>query len=119
MFPSPVRNGSIGRIVSVIESRAIVVLDNQQNGQSCSLTERPEMGTLMAIPQANITVLAIVSALGVPVPAQGDDNVEIWTAELGFAGEPHNSNDCNSTSFNRGVTVFPSYGDRVRVAPTD
>ena len=37
MFPGPVRDGSIGRIGSVTGSKAIVLLDNQQNGQSLSL----------------------------------------------------------------------------------
>ena len=73
----------------------------------------------MAIPQANTTVLAIVSALSVPVPAQGDNDVEIWIAELGLVGELRNSDDGKSASFNRGVTVYPSLGDRVRVASTE
>ncbi|MEM8973511.1 MAG: ATP-binding protein [Pseudomonadota bacterium] len=116
---SPVHDGSIGRIVSVTGSKAIVLLDNQNNGAALKLSERPEMGTLMAIPQANTTVLAIVSALSVPVPAQGDNDVEIWIAELGLVGELRNSDDGKSASFNRGVTVYPSLGDRVRVASTE
>lgn len=119
IVPGPSQDGSIGRIVSVTGSKAIVLLDNQHNGQSLKLSERPEMGTLMAIPQANTTVLAIVSALSVPVPAQGDNDVEIWIAELGLVGELRNSDDGKSASFNRGVTVYPSLGDRVRVASTE
>lgn len=112
-------DGSIGRIVSVTGSKAIVLLDNQKNGQMLQLSERPEMGTLMAIPQNGTTVLAIVSALSVPVPAQGDNDVEIWIAELGLVGELKTSEDGTSMSFNRGVTIYPSLGDRVRVASTE
>jgi hypothetical protein len=51
------------------------------------LNDRPEMGTLLAIDTANTIVLAIVSALSVPVPAQRDGDAEIWIAELGLVGE--------------------------------
>ena len=112
-------DGSIGRIVSVTGSKAIVLLDNQKDGQVLQLSERPEMGTLMAIPQNDTTVLAIVSALSVPVPAQGENDVEIWIAELGLVGELRASEDGARVSFNRGVTVYPSLGDRVRVASTE
>lgn len=115
----PGQDGSIGRIVSVTGSKAIVLLDNRNNGQSLQVSERPEMGTLMAIPQNQTTVLAIVSALSVPVPAQADTDVEIWIAELGLVGELRTSEDGSKVSFNRGVTVYPSLGDRVRVASTE
>jgi DNA helicase HerA-like ATPase len=74
------------------------------------------MGTLLAIAQQNTIVLAIVSALSVPVPSQGDGDAEIWIAELGLVGELRMSSDGSNASFNRGVTVYPSLGDRVRVA---
>ncbi|MEL6872731.1 MAG: hypothetical protein AAFO62_08045, partial [Pseudomonadota bacterium] len=57
----PAHDGSIGRIVSVTGSKAIVLLDNDSNGRDLSVDERPEMGTLLTIRQANTTVLAIVS----------------------------------------------------------
>ena len=45
------------------------------------------MGTLFAIETANTVVLAIVSALSVPVPAQREGEGELWIAELGLVGE--------------------------------
>jgi DNA helicase HerA-like ATPase len=74
------------------------------------------MGTLLAIDTANTVVLAIVSALSVPVPAQREGDTEIWIAELGLVGELWRSMEGRSNSFNRGVTVYPALGDRVRVA---
>jgi uncharacterized protein len=109
-------DGSIGRIVSVTGSKAIVLLDNTQDRRPTSPSQRPEMGTLLAIEQSNTVVLAIVSALSVPVPAQRDSDSEIWIAELGLAGELWKSKDGKTGSFNRGVTIYPSLGDRVRVA---
>jgi DNA helicase HerA-like ATPase len=109
-------DGSIGRIVSVTGSKAIVLLDNTQDRRPAAPSQRPEMGTLLAIEQTNTVVLAIVSALSVPVPAQRESDNEIWIAELGLVGELWKSKDGKTGSFNRGVTIYPSLGDRVRVA---
>ena len=109
-------DGSIGRIVSVTGSKAIVLLDGAQSGRIRALADRPEMGTLLAIDTASTVVLAIVSALSVPVPAQREGESEIWIAELGLVGELWKSGAGQAASFNRGTTVYPSLGDRVRVA---
>ncbi|MEL6373525.1 MAG: DUF87 domain-containing protein [Pseudomonadota bacterium] len=106
-------DGSIGRIVSVTGSKAIVLLDGNAHNKPVT---RPEMGTLLGINTSNTIVLAIVSALSVPVPAQREGDSEIWIAELGLVGELWKGNDERPASFNRGVTVYPSLGDRVRVA---
>jgi DNA helicase HerA-like ATPase len=109
-------DGSIGRIVSVTGSKAIVLLDGPSNRRAPTLNDRPEMGTLLAIDTSNTIVLAIVSALSVPVPAQREGDNEVWIAELGLVGELwRNANPANMR-FNRGVTVYPALGDRVRVA---
>jgi len=109
-------DNSIGRIVSVTGSKAIVMLDGPGEGRVMSPANRPEMGTLLAIEQGRTTVMAIVSALSVPVPAQRSDEPEIWIAELGLVGELALRDDRRASHFNRGVTVYPSLGDRVRVA---
>ncbi|PPD28063.1 MAG: hypothetical protein CTY20_11640 [Hyphomicrobium sp.] len=109
-------DGSIGRIVSVTGSKAIVLLDGNTDGRVRTINERPEMGTLLGIDTANTVVLAIVSALSVPVPAQRDGDSEIWIAELGLVGELWKSAHGGPITFNRGVTVYPALGDRVRVA---
>lgn len=110
---------SIGRIVSVTGSRAILMLDNTSPNLQATHEDRPEMGTLLAIDTANTVVLAIVSALSVPVPAQRDDEKEVWIAELGLVGELWKSAKGKATSFKRGTTFYPALGDRVRVASKD
>ncbi len=106
---------SIGRIVSVTGSKAIVLLDRTHKGQA-RLGDRPDMGTLLGIDTGNTVVLAIVSALSVPVPAQRDGEAEIWIAELGLVGELWRDGSGRHSIFARGVTTYPSLGDRVRVA---
>jgi hypothetical protein len=108
-------DGSIGRIVSVTGSKAIVLLDNGQ-ATTARGAQRPEMGTLLAIDTVSTVALAIVSALSVPVPAQREGENEIWIAELGLVGELWRSRDGRPTTFNRGVSSYPSLGHRVRVA---
>jgi DNA helicase HerA-like ATPase len=106
---------SIGRIVSVTGSKAIVLLDSPKNGQGRA-ADRPDMGTLLGIDTAKTVVLAIVSALSVPVPAHREGEPEFWIAELGLVGELWRDNTGQGTIFARGVTAYPSLGDRVRVA---
>ena len=108
-------DGSIGRIVSVTGSKAIVLLDdNRRNKQS--MADRPEMGTLLGIDTSHSIVMGLVSALSVPVPAQKEDDPEVWIAELGLVGELPKDKEGRTANFNRGVTVYPALGDRVRVA---
>ena len=108
-------DGSIGRIVSVTGAKAIVLLDCPKD-ERIRLTGRPEMGTLLAIETENTVVLAIVSALSVPVPAQRDSDAELWIAELGLVGELWRDKDGQAVTFARGVTCYPMLGDRARVA---
>lgn len=115
----PVNGGSdasIGRIVSVTGSKAIVLLDGGSNLRGRASSSRPDMGTLLAIDTGRTTVLAIVSALSVPVPSQREGDGEVWIAELGLVGELQGSNKSETPSFNRGVSAYPALGDRVRVA---
>lgn len=105
---------SIGRIVSVTGAKAILMLDIHDHGPAV-IDNRPEMGRLLAINTANSSVLAIVSALSVPVPAQRDGEPEVWIAELNLVGELTQGRD-GTIVFNRGVTTYPTLGDRVRVA---
>ena len=110
----PLKDVTVGRVVSVTGSRAIVILDNADGARPN--TERPELGTLLAIAQGRCVVLAIVSAMSAPVPAQVEGDPEVWIAEIGLVGELQISDDQTSASFNRGVTIYPSLGDRVRMA---
>ena len=109
---------SIGRIVSVTGAKAIVLLDGRGGDEGARLklsVDKPEMGTLFAIDTPNTVVLSIVSALNVPVPAHREGEGELWIAELGLVGELVKHGDGPAT-FNRGVSVYPTLGDRVRVA---
>jgi uncharacterized protein len=108
-------DGSAGRIVSVTGSKAIVLLDDNRHKRD-GMVSRPEMGTLLAIDTNAAIVLGLVSALSVPVPAQKEDDPEVWIAELGLVGEVPKDREGRAQNFSRGVASYPSLGDRVRVA---
>ncbi|MEM9026865.1 MAG: ATP-binding protein [Pseudomonadota bacterium] len=112
-------DNSVGRIVSVTGAKAIALLDERLRLDNTDDALRPEMGTLLAISQQHTTVLAIVTALSVPVPAQREGDAEVWIAELTLVGELWLSQTGEITTFNRGVTQYPTLGDRVRVASKD
>ena len=117
-LPQERQDLSIGRIVSVTGAKAIVLLDNDRENRETRLrspAQRPEMGTLLAIDTTHTAVLAIVSALSVPVPAHREGENELWIAELGLVGEL-TKGEGKTGGFNRGVSVYPALGDRVRVA---
>ncbi|HEU0160630.1 MAG TPA: ATP-binding protein [Hyphomicrobiaceae bacterium] len=111
------RDRSIGRIVSVTGAKAIVLLDGcGDEGQRLQVSaDKPEMGTLFAIDTPHTVVLSIVSALNVPVPAHREGEGELWIAELGLVGELVKRGN-GTVGFNRGVSIYPTLGDRVRVA---
>lgn len=109
-------DASIGRIVSVTGSKAIVMLDNAKLMHTTSTSDRPEMGTLLGIDTNNTTVLGLVSALSVPVPAQREGDPEIWIAELSLVGELPRETDGRPGKFTRGVSIYPALGDLVRLA---
>ena len=67
---------SIGRIVSVTGLEGDRPARRRQQSRHSSLGDRPEMGTLLAIDTAKTTVLAIVSALSVPVPSHREGDTE-------------------------------------------
>jgi hypothetical protein len=105
-------DSSIGRIVSVTGAKAILLIDHRDGAPRA----RPEMGTLLGIDTVGTVVLAIVSAMSVPVPAQRDGESELWIAELGLVGELVKDASGAIRTFNRGVTTYPSLGDRARIA---
>ncbi|MCC7253257.1 MAG: DUF87 domain-containing protein [Hyphomicrobium sp.] len=106
---------SIGRIASVTGSKAILLLDVTHENDPRNKADRPEMGTLLAIDTGNVTVLATVSALSVPLPAHGSEQ-ELRIAELGLVGELAKGADGKPVAFHRGTSTYPTLGDRVRFA---
>ncbi len=106
---------TIGRIVSVTGSKAIVMLEDVAPAERGRVMDRPEMGSLVAIDTNACTVVATVCALSVPVPATNGET-EIRIAEVVLVGELLRDEKGRSARFERGTAYYPSLGDRVRLA---
>ena len=114
---SCVADASIGRIVSVTGSKAIVLLDGGQAGlRGTACRERPEMGTLLAIDTAGTMVLAIVSALSVPGPGAARRRKRDLDRRAGLVGELWKRSGTAGRLLQPRRHIYPALGDRVRVA---
>ena len=104
---------SIGRIVSVTGSQAVVMLDRETDGPR---GKRAELGAILKIDTPNCILLGLVSALSIPVPSQKEGEPEIRVAELELIGQLIKNDDGSIGSFLRGVSGYPSLGDAVDTA---
>lgn len=107
---------SIGRIVSVTGSQAVVMLDNETDGPR---GKRAELGAVLKIETPASILLGLVSALSIPVPSQREGEPEIRVAELEMIGQLVKNDDGTIGAFLRGVSGYPSLGDAVDTATAD
>lgn len=105
--------GRLRYIVSVSASKALLLLDGPQQSR-VRLSERPDIGTLLAIDTVSTVVLAVVSTLTGPVPAR-DGGTEISIAELELVGVLQREAQGRLSISARGVTIYPALGDTVRI----
>ena len=112
----PNRSHSIGHVVSVTGSQAVVMLDRETNGPGA---KRAELGAILKLETPTSIILGLVSALSIPVPAQRDGEAEVRVAELELVGQLTRNADGSIGSFLRGVTGYPTLGDPVDVATAE
>ena len=106
--------GRLRYIVPVTASRALLLLDGPQKSR-VRLNDRPEIGALLSIDTASTVVLAVVSALTGLVPER-DGEAEISIAEMELVGALQRDATGRPGISERGVTIYPSLGDRVRIS---
>ena len=109
-------HSSIGHVVSVTGSQAVVMLDQARGGQE---GKRAELGAILKIDTPASILLGLVSALSIPIPSQREGESEIRVAELELIGQLIKKEDGSIGSFLRGVSGYPSLGDMVDVATAD
>ena len=106
-------NPTIGRVVSISGSQAIVALDSDIGVQDA---KGAQMGTLLAVETRASTAFGLVTALSIPAPAQSAGEKEILVAELELMGEVCSPEEGSPIEFRRGITKYPALGDRVCIA---
>jgi hypothetical protein len=109
-----------GRIASVSGSQVIVFLNpetpDRQRGARSPLVK----GTLVKIPKDTACVYGLVTAVSVPMPTADETDVEMQFAEVVLLGEVEAAvGGRGSKGFERGVSLFPSVGDRIFVSTAE
>ena len=108
------RGRRFGHIVSVTGSQAIVVLERNSYNPSANNSDRVAIGTLVVIQTPLALVVGMVSETSSPMPEMGTENESIRLIELYLAGEIPRGESNAKLVFHRGVSNFPTIGDRVR-----
>ena len=104
----------IAHVVSVGGSHAIAVVDNQNNLASNVASEDAiVLGSVMALPNSESTVIGIVSGMSTPMPTAHDVIDELTLLELRLCGEISANESKNTLEFGPGVTRYPTIGDPV------
>ena len=103
----------IGRIVSVTGSQAVVLLDHEAEGAEAEASRRAELCEVLKIDTPTSVLLGLVSAMSIPVPSQSDGQPEVRIAELELLGQILKDEQGHIGDFQRGVSTYPSLGDKV------
>lgn len=103
----------MGRIVSVTGSQAVVLLDQESDGADGNPPQRAELCTVLKIETPAAVLLGLVSALSVPVPSQEEGRPEVRIAEIELLGQIPRNGAGGWGVFQRGVSTYPSLGDKV------
>jgi len=116
---SEMHKNHIGRIVSVTGSQAVVMLDHEKLNTSAPDFQRAELCTVLKIDTPASILLGLVSAMSVPVPSQQEGEPEVRIAELELLGQILKDENGGMGEFKRGVSTYPSLGDKVYQAGGD
>jgi hypothetical protein len=110
----------IGQVASVSGSQVVVLLDDAlERSMSGTLPALPK-GTLIKIGGARTWVYGLVTAVSMPMPAHDRPEDALRFAELVLLGEIELDDDGQPLGpFQRGVSFFPSVGDRVLTTTPD
>ena len=107
---------SIGSIVTISGSRAIILLDKVNGPEEAQLDLTPFIGTLLTVDTGDTFVLCLITSMTLPESAvdRGDSDPRLVDVEL--VGELTRDPDGAPMSFRRGVSISPRLGDRVQIA---
>jgi DNA helicase HerA-like ATPase len=108
------RGRRFGHIVSVTGSQAIVALERNSYNPSAKSSDRVAIGSLVVIQTPISLVVGMVSETSSPMPEMGAESESIRLIELYLAGEIPRGESNTKLVFHRGVSNFPTIGDRVR-----
>lgn len=107
----------VGRVIAVSAAQVIVLLEPA--GCPEHPPESIEMGALVKLQTRASTVYGMVNALRVPLPSLSSPDEDLKIVEVELLGEMLCDPSGAYSSFQRGVSVFPSIEAPVYLATTD
>ncbi len=110
--PLAVIRPAIGKMVSLNGSQAILQIDTGVIGGLETESGRAELGTLVTIRTPQSIVVGVISGLSTPMPSTDLADPEMRLAELELVGEIQDTPDQYQSLFRRGISNYPSLGDK-------
>ena len=106
----------IGEIVAISGAQAIVLLDDPSGHDPGDAESCPHIGTLLTVDTGNTIVLCLINGMSVADSSLGTGRPLNRRLDVELVGELQREEDGYLRTFQRGVTVYPRLGDRVRTA---
>ena len=110
----------IGHVASVSGSQLVVLLQPERSDTTRSAYPALPKGTLVKIASPASLVYGLVTAVSIPMPSRELSDGDMRFAEIVLLGEVElNVGGKTAVPFERGVSYFPSVGDRVLLGTAD
>ncbi|MCP4327136.1 MAG: ATP-binding protein [Alphaproteobacteria bacterium] len=119
LHPVKTFSDRLGRIVAVSGSQAIMLLDDDLDRDEGDQPTPLQIGSLVKMGTPYTTVYGIVSGLSIPVPSTDPNNETYRIVELELLGETSVGLGNRDSTFQRGVSYFPSLADNVFATTAD
>jgi uncharacterized protein len=103
----------IARVISVSGSQLVALLGKTASEDSAAKIAAPQIGEMIKLETRNSTVFGIVTGLNIPLPESSGEQTELRIVEIELIGEIERSADGKKTTFQRGVSSFPSLDDTI------
>jgi len=107
-------SASIGEVVSVTGSHALVMLNEES--ENANTAARLQLGAIATIDTGNTIVLGLIAAMSIPAPSLDKTIRDVKIMEMELIGEFTKANASAPSRFRRGVTHYPTLGDRAYLA---
>ncbi|MEL6506232.1 MAG: DUF87 domain-containing protein [Pseudomonadota bacterium] len=104
----------IGEIVSITGSHAFVML--YEAASERSVQERLQLGSIINVDAGDYNVLGLIAAMSVPAPSLDMGASDVRIMELELIGEFTKPSPKAPAKFRRGVSNYPTLGDKVQVS---
>ncbi len=109
-----IQDDSIGEVVSITGSHALALLYDVPVERDEQY--RLQLGSIMSIDAGPAVVLGLIAAMSVPAPSIDSSTGDVRVMELELIGEFTKPTKTSPARFRRGVSSYPTLGDKISIA---